>query len=1017
MQPIASPQAHPRHRQTLRWLWLGALVVVAQGARAAPTTDLAALVRQQPTQAGTVTGRVTDARSTAGVPGATIEVDGTRLGAITDQDGRFRIANVPAGSRTFVARRLGFSALRRTVTLNAGQETTVDFRLEPSVVALDQVVVTGTAGAEQRRSVGNSIASIDAPDALTKSAAPDIGSLLNARAPGVVISQPSGRLGAGPSIQIRGRSSIGLGNSPIIYIDGVRVTNSTGTGPSAVPGGLAGQNSSIAGRLNDIVPEDIASIEVIKGPAASTLYGSEASAGVIQILTKRGGGGSPEFSLQVQGGSLFFRDAEGRMPTNYVRNPSGTVVPWNAITQEKDLGDPLFETGYTSLVSASVSGGQNPVRFYVSGAYESDQGVEPNNALRQLSLHGNVDVTPTPTVDIATSLNYVSLRNHLGVDNGASAMFGALFGHALAFPNGRGFGLNFAPDVTQELWDNYQAVNRFTGSSRIEHTPVSWFRHRLMGGVDYAGDDSRALERFALPPWNTIIPNASGRIGQTLRSTTGLTLDYAGTGTFSLTPTIESATSVGAQYFRNERNTSFLGGIGFPGTGIETVSGAAQSVTPLQEDVLTTTLGAFAQQKFSWRDRVFVTAALRVDNNSAFGEDLKWVTYPKFDAAWVLSEESFWPWKGEGIVPSLRLRAAYGESGRAPQVFTALRTYSPVQGPGGTNAVTPNSIGNPDLKPERGKEIELGFEAAIFDRVSLDFTYFNKKTEDLILNQPVAPSSGFGGSRPINLGRVDNQGIELLASVQALTSANWDWDISASIATNKDEIKDLGGLPSVITTAGQAHRVGHAIGAFYTKRVVSADRDTAGRATNVMCEGPGGTPVPCAQGALVDVGTPTPKVSGSISNTLTLWKNLRLYALVDFKRGHKIFNTTELIRCTAQVGVSLCDINYNPRNYDILQVAQTPGNSLAQSMVDTYMQDASFAKLREISATYTLPRRFIPGTSGASVTLAARELHTWTDYRGIDPEVSSAGTGIITSQDQAILPPLSRIILTLNVRF
>ena len=977
-----------------------------------------ALVRQQPTQGGTLVGRVTDARTAQGVQSVTIEVEGTRLGAITDTEGRYRIVNVPAGSRTLVARRLGFSAVRRTVTVNAGQESTVDLALEPSVVALDQVVVTGTAGAEQRRSIGNAVASIDASDALQKSAAPDIGTLLNARAPGVVISQPSGRLGAGPSIQIRGRSSIGLGNSPIIYIDGVRVTNSTGTGPSAVPGGLAGQNSSIAGRLNDIIPEDIESIEVIKGPAASTLYGSEASAGVIQILTKRGGGGSPQFALQLQGGSIFFRDAEGRMPTNYMRNTSGTVVPWNAITQEKDRGDPLFETGYTSLVNASVSGGQNAVRYYVSAAYESDQGVEPNNALRQLSLHGNIDVTPTPTVDIATSLNYVSLRNHLGVDNGASAMFGALFGHALAFPNGRGFGLNFAPEVTQQLWDNYQAVSRFTASSRIEHTPVSWFRHRLMGGVDYAGDDSRALERFALAPWNTIIPNATGRIGQTLRSTTGLTLDYTGTGTFNLTPTLVSATSVGGNLFRNEQNASFLGGIGFPGTGIETVSGTAQSITPSQQDVLTTTIGAFAQQKFSWRDRLFVTGALRVDNNSAFGEDLKWVTYPKFDFSWVLSEESFWPWKGSGVLPSFRLRGAYGQSGRAPQVFSALRLYNPVQGPGGTNAVTPGSIGNPDLKPERGKEIEVGFEASLYDRLSVDFTYFNKKTEDLILNQPVAPSVGFGGSRPVNLGRVDNHGIELLANFQALTRANWDWDISASIATNKDEIKDLGGLPSVITTFGQNHRVGHAIGAFYSKVVVSADRDTAGRAINVLCADTAGRPpIACAQAPLIDVGTPTPTLSGTVSNTLTLWKNLRLYALVDFKRGHRIFNATELIRCMSQVGVPLCDINYNPRNYPVTQVAQSVPSALPQSIADHYVQDASFAKLREVSATYTLPRRFIPGTSGASVTLAARELHTWSDYGGIDPEVSSGGTGIITSQEQAILPPLSRIILTFNVRF
>jgi TonB-linked SusC/RagA family outer membrane protein len=976
----------------------------------------AKLVRQQPTQGGTVTGRVTDSRSTQPVPGATIEIDGTRLGAITDDEGRYRIANVPAGSRTVIARRLGFSAQRRVVTVSAGQEVTADMALEPTVVALDQIVVTGTAGAEQRKAVGVSIATIDATEELSKSAAPDIGQLLNARAPGVLISQPSGRLGAGPSIQIRGRSSIGLGNSPVVYIDGVRVTNSTGTGPSAVPGGLAGQNSAIAGRLNDIAPEDIASIEVIKGPAASTLYGTEASAGVIQILTKRGSGGAPQFQLSVQGGSLFFRDAEGRMPTNFMRNPQGQVVAWNAIRQEIDRGDPLFETGYTSLVSAAVTGGQNPVRYYVSGSYESDKGVEPNNALRQLSLHGNVDVTPTPTVDIATSLNYVSLRNHLGVDVGASAMFGGVFGHALAFPNSRGFSLGFAPEVTQDLWDNYQSVNRFTASTRIENTPFNWFRHRLIGGVDYAGDDSRALERFALPPWNTVIPNPTGRIGQTLRSTTGLTLDYNATGTINLTSQLVSATSVGGQYFRNENNSSFLGGIGFPSQAIVTVSGAAQSVTPTQQEILTTTLGAFAQQKFSWKDRLFATVAVRVDNNSAFGEDLKWVTYPKVDAAWVLSEESFWPWRS--VVPSFRIRGAYGQSGRAPQTFSALRTYTPIQGPGGSNAVTPGSLGNPDLKPERGKEIELGFEAGISDRVSIDFTYFNKKTEDLILNQAVAPSSGFAGSVPTNLGRVDNQGIELLTVIQALTRPNWDWDISASIATNRDEVKDLGGLPSVITTFGQNHRVGHAIGTFWSKRVISADRDTAGRAINVLCADTAGRPpVVCAQAPLLPIGTPTPKLSGSISNTLTLFKNWRLYALVDFKRGHRIFNATELLRCTGALGVPFCDANYNPRNYPILYIAETPGNSLAQSIADQYIQDGSWTKLREVSATYTLPRSWIPGTSSASLTFAARELALWSDYGGIDPEVTSAGTGGFISQDQAILPPLTRYLLTVNVRF
>ncbi|MGH7713141.1 MAG: TonB-dependent receptor domain-containing protein, partial [Gemmatimonadaceae bacterium] len=323
-----------------------------------------------------------------------------------------------------------------------------------------------------------------------------------------------------------------------------------------------------------------------------------------------------------------------------------------------------------ALVNASLSGAQNQIRYYVSSAYETGQGVEPNNSLRQFSLHGNVDVTPASTIDVATSINYVSLRSHLGVDGGASAMFGALFGHALAFPNSRGFGLGFPPEVTHDLWDNSSNVNRFTASSKVEHVPFSWLKQRFVAGVDYVGDDSRALERFAPPPLNTIIPNATGRIGQTLRSLSGLTLDYSGTATFSLTPMLSSATSIGGQYFRNETSASFLGGMGFPGTGMETVSGTAQQVTAAQQEVLNTTLGAFAQQKFSWRDRLFLTAALRVDNNSAFGEDLKWVTYPKVDASWVASDEAFWPWKG--TVSSFRLRAAYGESGRQPQTFSAL---------------------------------------------------------------------------------------------------------------------------------------------------------------------------------------------------------------------------------------------------------------------------------------------------------------------------------------------------------
>ena len=995
------------------------IVVARVSLTAAVCASLVAAPRAHGQEAtGTVIGRVTDSRSGVPIEGASIQVSSARIGALSSADGQFRIADVQAGPRLLIVRRIGFAVIRREVVVNAGQETTADFALEPSAIALDAILITGTASGGQRRTIGNSVATLNAPDELAKSSASDLGSLLAGRVAGAVISSPSGRLGSGAAIQVRGRSSIGLGNSPLVYIDGVRVTSSTGTGPSG--SGFSGQNSQVAGRLNDIAPEDIESIEVIKGPAAATIYGTEASSGVVQIITRRGTVGAPRFSLSATGGSLMFRDAANRMPTNFAKNPAGEIIEWNAVRQEEERGTPLFETGQTRQLSGNFSGARNEFRYYLSGLYAKDEGVEPNNSNHQFSLHANLDITPAEKLTVATSLNYVDLRSHLGVDNGASAMFASVFGHSLLFPNARGFGLNFVPEVTQELWDNSQDVTRFTASTRIQHDPFAWFTHRGIIGVDYTGDDSRNLERFVPADLAPLVSaaTAAGRIRQTLRSGMGITADYAGTGRFDLTNTITSATSVGGQLFRSETNASSLGGLGFPGAGIETVSGVAQPETPAQSQVLTTTIGAYAEQKFGWRERLFLTGALRVDNNSAFGEDFQWVTYPKVDASWIVSDESFWPFADK--VRSLRLRAAYGESGRQPAVFSALKTFSPVQGPGGASAVTPGSLGNPDLKPERGKELEAGFEAEILDRLSLDFTYFSKKTEDLIINQAVAPSTGFAGSRPMNLGRVDNSGIELAATMRMIERSNFGWEMRATFATNGDEIKDLGGVPSVISAFGQFNKVGNPIGGYYARRVVSADRATSGTSpvTNVLCDGgPGQPALACAQAPFFFIGTPTPKRTGAIANTVTIGRSIRLFALVDFKQGNKVFHATQLLRCTGALGAGLCEANYRPENYDPVYLAQTAGNALTQGIVEQYVEDAGFMKLREISASYTLPGNWIPGASDASFTLAAREIKTWTNYTGIDPETSLAGSGGTNATDQALLPPLTRIFATLSIRF
>jgi TonB-linked SusC/RagA family outer membrane protein len=960
---------------------------------------------------GVIAGRVTDARTALPAAGALVAVEGTSLSGLAGNDGRYRIANVPPGSHTVTVRLVGFSATSQAVRVVADATVSADFTLQATAIPLEEILVTGTAGGAKLRAIGNSVAKINAVEAVALGAPLNLTSLLNARAPGLVVNHATGRLGAGGSINIRGRSSLSLGDAPLIYVDGVRVNSATSTGPVG-GGGLAQQGSAVASRLNDINPDDIESIEVIKGPAAATIYGTEASSGVIQIITKKGvAGPKPVFTLQLQQGALWFRNAEERVPTNYMRDESGNIVTWNAVKVQDSIGTPLFKTGQTRLAVGSVSGGFDQARYYLSASYEDDDGVEPNNELQQVSLHANVGVTPSERLDLSTSLHYVKLDSRLGTDFGASALLGAVGGHALLFPRSRGY-FAVPPEVTWELWDNTQDVTRFTASGTVNHRPTGWLSQRLLMGVDYTGEDSRVLERFATPELaQYLAPTAAtGRIAQTLRHSTRLTVDYGASGRAAVTPALAATTSVGLQVFRTEADSSSLGGIGFPGVGVETVSAVGTPFTPAQSEVVNTTVGGYAQEQFAWRDRLFLTAALRVDNNSAFGEDFKWVAYPKADVSWVISEEPFW--SARDVVNTLRLRAAYGESGRSPSSFSALRLFNPVQGPGGSNAVTPASQGNPDLKPERGRELEVGFETELLRRLTVDFTYYSKRTDDLIVNQAVAPSSGFPGTVPRNLGRVDNSGVELQATLRALQMPNVQWTIAGSLATNKDEIKELGFQPGEITSPGAANRVGYPIGGIFVRRIASADRDpTTGLATNVLCDGgPGNAPMPCVSAPFLFIGTTTPKQSGSLANTVTLHKRLRFYGLIDFQRGNILFNANDLLRCVGGFGAPLCHANHYPEQYDVKFLATASIVGLQQGLFEPFYQDASYFKLRELSATYDLPEKWVPGVSGASLTLAAHELAMWTDYEGIDPDFSGAN-------EQARLPQLSRLTAILNIRF
>lgn len=967
---------------------------------------------------GSVGGRVTDVRTNLPLAGTTVQVQGSNLTGTTGNDGRYRIANIPAGTHVLLARRIGYGAEQQSVTVRDGLETNADFKLNASAFSLEEIVITGTPGGEQRRTLGNSVAVIDASTALERSAAPSLTALLNARTPGAIITPGTGRIGAGPSIQMRGRSTLSLSSDPIVYIDGVRVNNASGQG--IVPAGSSSFGSqgstAITSRLDDINPDDIESIEVIRGPAAATIYGTEAANGVIQIITKKGHSGVTRWSVSTEQGETRFQNAANRIPTNYFKNAAGEVIAWNGYQQEVDSGRPFFHTGHTQSYNLSVSGGQNALTYYVSGSYDDQKGIEPNNSGKQFSGRANLNATLSSRADLQINLGYVRSSTHLGADNGVSPFFTSILGHILRNPTTRGFYL-VPPEVPQRLYDNSVQINRFTAGTTFNHRLNSWLTQRLILGLDFTSDDSHALERFATPdlaPFLAPLGGASisgGRVGQKLRNNTYVTGDYSGTARARLTSTLSSSSSIGANFVRKQLKNSFLSGLNFPAPGLETVSSTTLPQVPAESLIVNTTLGIWGQQQFGWRDRLFLTGALRVDNNSAFGQDFKWVTYPKVSASWVLSEESFFSGLRHNL-QSLKLRAAYGQSGTQPDAFAALRTFVSAGRANGESGVTPGSVGNSNLKPERAKEIELGFEAEAFNRLSLDFSYFHKRTTDAIIQQSTAPSTGFAGSQPLNIGETSNRGIELQALFQALSGERVAWEIGGNIATNKDEVLDTGLIPFLGSTNVRSTK-GYPINAYWSRRIVSADRDpTTSAISNILCDGgKGNAPVACASAPEVFIASQTPKLTGAFTTTVTLWKRLSLYGLVDFKRGHSLYNANEQLRCGALA--EYCDAFYHPEKYETLFLAAITPASRSANIIAPFVQNASFFRLSELSASYQLPDRWLRrlGITSARLGVAGRNLHTWTKYRGIDPEARFGVT------DQAITPPLQRLLVSLNFTF
>ncbi|MDQ4079123.1 MAG: SusC/RagA family TonB-linked outer membrane protein [Gemmatimonadota bacterium] len=979
--------------------------------RAATGSLVALLLASAPAmaQTGRLSGTITDATTRQPVPDAQISVVGTSVGGATNLNGAYQIDNVPLGSQRVRVRRIGFAVLDTTITIVADTRLTVG--LQPSAAILSQVVVTGTPQATERRALGNAVTQLDVATITEQSTMMNVTDLLQSKAPGVTVMPGSGTPGTAAEINIRGSSSF-LGNKPIVYIDGIRYnTNDIG---NFVPSGagltsFSGQTTSA---LDIVSPNDIESIEIIKGPSAATLYGAEAAGGVIQIITKKGTRGQQRlrWTAKVERGTnewgvdhiTNYTTCDSIKQAQASTWPGCVGVPRNTIfTDQPMVRDPLaLREGDLERYSLSVRGGGDRYGFYISGDYDLDEGVFHNSHNGRRSIRTNFSFTPNQQLDFTVNVGYV--RNRLRLPLGDESFNGLLLSASRGKP-GRVFSATAAaegwgslrPEIANR-YNNQSKVDRVTIGSTFNYAPLSWLRNRLTLGMDYTSNQAVILSE----PLSADSP--LGLHAERIPRTYVYTVDYAASAVRGLTNDLESTTSVGAQATANKIETLAATGSGLGSPDVTTI-GSAQTSSGSSTFSENNNVGFYFQQQLGWKNRLYVTGAVRADDNSSFGTNFDWIVYPKASMSWVLSEE---PMLQNAIssakIDELRFRAAWGQAGRAPAPYSAVQTYTVdrVTFASGNATTTQSALrtlafGNPDLKPERGDEFEVGLDVAGLDgKVGAEFTYYEKLMKDLIIAVATPPSQGFASSQNRNMGRSRNSGVELAIFGTPVRLTNFTWDARLNVATNKNKLLTLGPLPSgaprlTESVSGQSyavsqvHRIGYPLGGYWA-RFPRRNAD--------------GSPV-IVNGAVqfdtsVFVGRSQPSREIGFSTTFTLFKYFRIFGLLDYKGGHYLLNIKEWNRCLG--ANDNCAFANNPR----VRFPQTAADSLLNKELayhrstlgwSAYLEKADFTKLRDLSLTIMVPERWAAraGAQSANVVLAGHNLTLWTDYTGLDPEVNN----------------------------
>ncbi|HET9515146.1 MAG TPA: SusC/RagA family TonB-linked outer membrane protein [Gemmatimonadales bacterium] len=927
--------------------------------------------------------------------------------ARTNPEGRYTIT-APQGEVRLMFRAIGYGRVEVVVPANQG---TLDVQMEQDVFKLSEVVVTGQATSVERRSATTAIAYVSGED-LSKVSAPTIENALVGKITGVNLQSNSGAPGGGIQMQIRGNNTILGAFDPLYVIDGVIYSNARVlSGRSTVNAGAFASEDDAVNRVADINPTDIASIEILKGAAASSIYGSKASNGVVVITTIRGTAGRPRANISQRFGMFSpLRQLEGRRWTKTeAADAYGQAIADKYFGSNEsvyfDHYDQVFSQRNLSYETVGdVSGGSETTRYFITGTWKRDEGIEPNTGFSRQSIRANIDQTLSSKVEVKVSSVYNRAEHARGWNNNCNN-FGC-HGYALAYtpsfvnlearnPDGTfpdpDWGIQSNPIQTTELARNQEQTNRFTGGINAIWQAVQSDRHsfKLVGGVgldvfnqnnDIWTPNELFWERNQAEPGVALEGNADSKYYNW--NVNGV--HVFATGTWSAT------TSLGFQFEDRRLKTARA-------TTTNLIPGqqnVGQGTTTTSFETLTEerTLALYAQEEVRLLDdRLLLQGGLRAERSSVNGDIDKYFVFPKLSGSYRFTDVL-------GAGSEIKLRAAYGETGNQPlfgQKFTNLNTPQFGQANGFTVA---GAAGFPGVEPERLKEWEAGIDGAARDgRLTWDATYFRRSTTNLLLQRVPAPSTGFT-SQIFNGGEIENQGFELGLGYTPIQNRNLQWVARGTFTSYTSEVVDLAGLPSFrpplsgfgglgVTFVEVGQPLTQIIGREYY-----ADGDSVSSIN-------------------VQIGNSNPDFRVGFVNDIT-YKSLNVSFVLDWQQGGSVIDLTTF----------LYDDASNAADYGEPTWENRYNNCYLRGAMTCYIADATFLKLREVNIGVDLPKSWVQslgwGVDNVRLSLSGRNLLTFQSYDGLDPEVANVGAAAIRNNlDVAPYPPSRAVFFSVGVAF